>query len=116
MINLVKQDELKQLPDEDYQQWCYDLMIIKRVVTAITSFKRFTDLFDSRLYYYLPNHQQRRQRLYHEHFKMPYDDLRGLANDFLYALSVVREIDQYYPLDYYPYISKSSLNAYKRII
>ena len=44
MINLVKQDELKQLPDEDYQQWCHDLMIIKRVVTAITSFKRFTDL------------------------------------------------------------------------
>lgn len=102
MINLVKQDVLKQLPDEDYQQWCYDMMIIKRVVTAITSFKQFTDLFDSRQYYYLPNHQQHRQHLNHEHFKMPYDDLRYLANDFLYALSVVRKIDQYYPLDYYP--------------
>ena len=102
MIDLFKQDLLKQLSDEDYQQWCYDLMIIKRVVTAITSFKRFTDLFDSRQYYYLPNHQQQRQRLYHEYFKMPYDDLRDLANDFHYALSVVRKIDHYYPLDYYP--------------
>ena len=55
MINLDKQDLLKQLSQQDYEQWCHDLMIIKRVVTEIASFKKFRDIFDSREYYYFPS-------------------------------------------------------------
>jgi hypothetical protein len=32
----------------------------------------------------------------------PYSDLKDLAEDFLYGLSMIRWLDQYYPLHYYP--------------
>lgn len=99
MIDLYKQDLLKQLSDEDYQQWCNDLMIIKRIVIAINRYKRFKDIFDSRLCYYLPNYSRFGSRIYSDE---SYDDPRNLANDFLYGISVLRKIDDYYPLEYYP--------------
>ena len=102
MINLNKQDLLKQLSQQDYEQWCHDLMIIKRVVTEIASFKKFRDIFDSREYYYFPCYQQDRSRFRYGEVERLYDDLRDLANDFFYAISVVRNLDRYYPLEYYP--------------
>lgn len=102
MINLYKQDLLKQLSKDDYELWCHDLAVIKRVVTAIASSKSFKYIFDCRKYYYIPDYAQDTAGLRYVDAFMPYSDLRGLANDFLYSISVVRGVEQYYPLEYYP--------------
>jgi hypothetical protein len=102
MINLYKQDLLNQLSDDEYQLWCHDLAVIKRVVTMITSFKSFEEVFLNTKSYYIPDYWKDGNLKYVDHYQ-PYRNLADLADNFLYGISVMDRVEKYYPLEYYPY-------------
>lgn len=101
MINLYKQDLLNQLSDDEYQLWCHDLAVIKRVVTMITSFKSFEEVFLNTNSYYIPDYWKDGNLKYVDHYQ-PYRNLADLADNFLYGISVMDRVEKYYPLEYYP--------------
>ena len=102
MINLFKQQKLRELSVDDYALWGHAMAVIKRVVNAIASMRNFKDIFHYGRRYYLPAYQYKVGHLRYVDVYRPYADLKDLAEDFLYGHSMIRWLDQYYPLHYYP--------------
>lgn len=102
MIDLFKQETLRELSNDDYALWSHGLAVIKRVVHTIATMRSFKEVFEYRCSYYLPDYKHRQAYKRYVDPVMPYHDLRDLAEDFLYGISVVRWIEQHYPLEYYP--------------
>lgn len=102
MIDLFKQETLRELSNEEYALWSHGLAVIKRVVHAIATMRSFIEVFEYRYSYYVLDYKYKQAYLRYVDPVMPYHDLRDLAEDFLYGISVVRWIKQHYPLEYYP--------------
>jgi hypothetical protein len=56
MINLFKQQKLRELSNDDYALWGHAMAVIKRVVNAIASMRNFKDIFHYGQRYYLPSY------------------------------------------------------------
>lgn len=102
MINFHRHELLKQLDDADFALWQHDLAIINRLVNAIAAFRQPQDVFQYRDSYYIPDYYHSgSNRRYVNPYK-PYPSHYDMALDFLYAISVMHNIEKYYPLQRYP--------------
>jgi hypothetical protein len=78
------------------------MAVIKRVVNAIASMRNFKDIFEYGRDIISLAIKDKTGHLRYVDVYRPYSDLKDLAEDFLYGLSMIRWLDQYYPLHYYP--------------